>query len=153
MELAKAEIAGDSRTRGLRRGGPGRRKGIPNKTTQEVRTAAQRLVNDKRYRARLRRRLIDGTAAPAVEVLMWHYAYGKPKDIDEHLNVDPSNWTREQCEAYLGGVPLVRVLCMSTQTAPLLVRQREQTNTLGRCEDPLERQAESGASERRTVGQ
>ena len=59
---------------GLRKGGPGRPKGTPNKTTTEVKLAAQALVDDPLYRKQLRRRMIGGTLAPAIEVMLWHYA-------------------------------------------------------------------------------
>jgi hypothetical protein len=56
----------------------GRKKGTPNKATREVKQAAARLVEDRTYRANLRKRLQRGEAAPAVEVMLWHYAYGQP---------------------------------------------------------------------------
>jgi hypothetical protein len=55
----------------------GRRKGSLNKTTQEIRDLAQRLLSDRIYRANLRQRLRDGTAGQ-IEVLLFYYAYGKP---------------------------------------------------------------------------
>lgn len=58
----------------------GRPRGVPNKTTRQVREIAQRLVEDPKYVASLVRRLGAGKIAPAVEVMLWHYAYGKPKD-------------------------------------------------------------------------
>jgi hypothetical protein len=57
----------------------GRRKGIPNKATQEIRDLAQRLLSDRVYRANLKQRLRDGTAGQ-IEVLLFYYAYGKPVD-------------------------------------------------------------------------
>lgn len=64
--------------------GPGRPKGGLNKTTIEVRDASRALVEDPGYRAELIKRLIAGTA-PHMETLLWHYAYGKPKDVVEIL--------------------------------------------------------------------
>lgn len=64
----------------LRRGGSGRQKGTPNNTTAEVREVAQRLVEDEKYQAKLRERLLEGTLPPAVETLLWHYSYGRPVD-------------------------------------------------------------------------
>ena len=66
----------------------GRPKGTPNKVTAEVRLAARGLMEDPAYLARLRRRLRAGKCAPAVECMLWHYAYGKPKDQVEVLNAD-----------------------------------------------------------------
>lgn len=59
--------------------GPGRPKGIPNKVTAEIRQLARHLLQDKAYRRSLRRRLVNGTLGP-LEIVLWHYAYGKPKD-------------------------------------------------------------------------
>ena len=67
----------------LRRGG-GRPKGSPNKATREIRDAARALVEDPAYRRALAKRLRNGKA-PQMEVLLHHYAYGKPK---ETLDVD-----------------------------------------------------------------
>ncbi len=61
----------------------GRQKGIPNKVTREVRAAARRLVADREYRRNLRERLRAGTAGQ-MEVVLWQYAYGKPKDAQGH---------------------------------------------------------------------
>jgi hypothetical protein len=62
------------------RTGKGRPKGSPNKVSSEVRAIAKALVEDRAYREGLQERLRDGTAAPAVEVMLWNYAYGKPKN-------------------------------------------------------------------------
>lgn len=59
--------------------GPGRRKGVPNRITPEVRECARRLVEDADYCANLLVRLRGGTAGQ-MEVLLWQYAYGKPRD-------------------------------------------------------------------------
>jgi hypothetical protein len=75
---------------------------VPNKVTREVRDAARKLVEDERYRAKLGERLESGKLAPAMETMLWHYAYGKPKetvdvefpggvpvDLIRHVIVDP----------------------------------------------------------------
>ena len=67
-------------TSGLKRGGPGRRRGVPNKVTAEARVACGELVDDPLYRERLKARLLAGKLPPALECLLWHYAKGKPKD-------------------------------------------------------------------------
>jgi hypothetical protein len=67
---------------GRRKGQPktgGRRRGTPNKATSAIREAAQKLLEDKDYQAALKTRLRRGTAG-AVEPLLYHYAYGKPKE-------------------------------------------------------------------------
>lgn len=75
-------------TSGLKRGGPGRTKGVPNKATVEVRELSRSLVNDDDYLVKLRAQLRAGRCAPAVESMLWHYAYGKPKDTIEHTGPD-----------------------------------------------------------------
>ena len=66
-------------TSGLWRGGsPGRPAGTPNRATKEARLFCQRLVSDSEYRENLEARLRAGTLPPALESLIWHYAYGKP---------------------------------------------------------------------------
>ena len=74
-------------TSGLRRGGPGRPPGTPNKATKEVRAFCQRLVADPEYRAALERRWREGSLPPAVEAMVWSYAVGKPPqslDVTRH---------------------------------------------------------------------
>lgn len=63
--------------------GKGRIKGVPNKATVQVRELAQGLVNDTDYLVKLRAQLRAGKCAPAVESMLWHYAFGKPKDVVE----------------------------------------------------------------------
>lgn len=63
----------------LRIGGPGRPKGSVNKTTRDAKMLATEFVENEAYRASLTRRLNNGKA-PHMETLLWHYAYGKPKE-------------------------------------------------------------------------
>lgn len=70
-------------TSGLKRGGGGRKPGVPNKVTVEVRDASRLLVEDAGYRDGLKGRLKSGKA-PHMETLLWQYAYGKPKETTEH---------------------------------------------------------------------
>lgn len=67
-------------TSGLKRGSPGRPKGVPNRVTTEARSACAEVVDDPVYRERLKARLLAGKLPPALECLVWHYAKGKPKD-------------------------------------------------------------------------
>jgi hypothetical protein len=59
--------------------GPGRPKGLQNRNTLEVKQLATRILQDKDYLEALQRRLLRGEAGP-IEVTLWHYAYGKPKE-------------------------------------------------------------------------
>ena len=49
---------------------------------------AKALVEDPIYRLRLQTRLKSGKIAPAVETMLWFYAYGKPKETVEHSGPD-----------------------------------------------------------------
>lgn len=69
-------------TSGLKRGGPGRKPGIPNKASAEIKEIARRLLTDPKYVESLTRRLPAGKA-PHMETLLHHYAYGKPKEEHE----------------------------------------------------------------------
>ncbi len=57
----------------------GRGKSTPNKTTVEVRRLAREFLEDPAYRRSLRQRLIQGRAQH-LETLLWHYAFGKPRE-------------------------------------------------------------------------
>ena len=71
----------------LKRGGPGRPAGVPNKATREIKEAARAIVEDPAYVARLKERIKAGKAAH-METLLFHYAYGTPKNtLDVNANV------------------------------------------------------------------
>lgn len=59
--------------------GRGRPPGVPNKVSREIKAAARALVEDPDYVASLTARLTAGKA-PHMETLLFHYAYGKPRD-------------------------------------------------------------------------
>ena len=63
-------------------GNPAGRPPGPNKATREIKEAARALLEDREYQAALKVRLREGTAG-AVEPLLYHYGYGKPKDVVE----------------------------------------------------------------------
>lgn len=76
-------------TAGLRRGGPGRPKGVPNKATQEAREVCAAMVDDPVYRQKLKSDFQRRKVHPAVEQMIWHYAKGKPKDTLAIENAPP----------------------------------------------------------------
>lgn len=47
---------------------------------EAVKMMAQALVTDPLYLLGLQKRMRDGKVAPAVEVALWNYAFGKPKE-------------------------------------------------------------------------
>lgn len=63
--------------------GKGRPKGRTNYATRAIKDIATGLLTDPVYQAELRTRLHEGKA-PHMETLLFHYAYGKPKDVTAH---------------------------------------------------------------------
>lgn len=59
-------------------------------------------MDDPRYRAALKKRLIAGTLAPAVETMLWFYSKGKPKDRVE-FGADKS--LAQLCIEAINGTP------------------------------------------------
>jgi len=78
-------------TSGLKRGGPGRKKGVPNKATLEIKAFAKSVLENPTYRANLERRAIRGTLHSSIEVQLYHYAYGVPKQTFE-IEGDQPRW-------------------------------------------------------------
>jgi hypothetical protein len=62
-----------------RTAGPGRPKGRLNRATLECQRLAAQIVDDPHYLQELRQAMIDRTVAPAVEVMVWGYAKGRPR--------------------------------------------------------------------------
>lgn len=93
-------------TSGLRRGGPGRPKGVPNKATRDVQEAARAFLNNPKGLAALQQQYEEGKLPPAVWQLYMHYAYGKPKDtiaLEAPVALEiPILHTRAQMLAVLG---------------------------------------------------
>lgn len=63
---------------------PGRAKGSINKVGLEARNFALQFVRSITYRRSLVRRIRNDTLPAAVECMLHHYAYGKPKEQHEH---------------------------------------------------------------------
>lgn len=58
----------------------GRLKGVLNKVTREVKAFSQGVLEDPAVQAMLLSQARRGKLAPAVMTLLFHYAYGKPKE-------------------------------------------------------------------------
>jgi hypothetical protein len=75
-------VKNTGRKENLTNAGKGRPKGVQNKATREIKEAAKSLVERPEYVASLQQRIDEGKA-PHMETLLFHYAYGKPKDTVE----------------------------------------------------------------------
>lgn len=77
----KASKAPKPRGRPFGKGNPGRPAGATNKATRAVQELARELTTgNQAYMKNLKSRLESGKCAPAVEVLLFHYAHGRPPD-------------------------------------------------------------------------
>ena len=70
----------------------GRRRGTTNKVTAEARAVCAAIVDDPAYRKKLVARAKAGELPPAIEAMLWHYAYGKPKEQVEHAGGITISW-------------------------------------------------------------
>lgn len=68
-------------------------------TRQEVAKRARSVLESDDYQRSFQERVANGTLAPGVEQMIWHYAYGKPPE-EVNVNVsqqeDLSNLSTEQ---------------------------------------------------------
>ena len=62
----------------------GRTPGAVNKRTAEARDICRELLERPAVRKRYREQLDAGSLAPTIEAMLWHYAYGVPKQVVEH---------------------------------------------------------------------
>lgn len=67
----------------FQKGQGGRPKGAKNLRQPEVAGWARKLVEDRDYRQKFKARLLAGELSPAVETMLWYYAYGKPVETHE----------------------------------------------------------------------
>ena len=72
------------------KGGPGRPKASANKYTGDMRVFCRSLIENPTYRKDLEVKFKDGKQTPAMEQMVWYYAYGKPKETLE------ANWNLEK---------------------------------------------------------
>jgi hypothetical protein len=92
----------------------GRARGTPNRRTVHGREFAERLCNDAEYLANLEARAKAGRLPPGVEILLWHYAHGRPKEV---LELSGSIGTRD-------------VATMSTEELLAELEQHQRTTAL-----------------------
>jgi hypothetical protein len=70
----------------------GKRKGVQNKVTRAARALAKSIVEDRTVQAKLLSQARCGRLAPPVMAMLFHYAYGKPKEtvaLDGELESTP----------------------------------------------------------------
>jgi hypothetical protein len=60
--------------------GVGRKVGSTNKRNEGIEEFSRRLVEDPEYQTRLVQRAKQGSLAPGMETMFFHYAYGKPRE-------------------------------------------------------------------------
>ena len=73
----------------------GQKPAPPAKISPNARTIAQAIVNDPIYRENLLLRVRVGDA-PQMEQLLWHYAYGKPREsVEFHGTIGVEKIIRE----------------------------------------------------------
>jgi len=72
--------------------GPGRPKGSLNKRTLEAKAFARQLVSDPIYLQNLQTALEERKVEASIEAMIWHYAYGKPKEsVEVQYNLEALN--------------------------------------------------------------
>ena len=72
--------------------GPGRPKGSLNKRTLEAKAFARQLVSSPTYLQKLQAAFENRTVDTSIEAMVWHYAYGKPKEsIEIQYNFEALN--------------------------------------------------------------
>ena len=105
----------------------GRRKGTPNKVTAEARAVCAAILDDPTYRTNLTARARAGTLAPAVEAMLWHYAFGKPRnslDVTVGPAGDLSELSTEDLYAHMVTVTFEPLVDLDVALAPMLAEIR-----------------------------
>ena len=106
----------------------GRPPGSVNAIHKRVRAIAQQILGSQEYVASLNARIKDGTLPPAMETLLWHYAYGKPRDqiqltvMDERLEAAPVEDLEERARLVIDRISRARekIKAQGAQPAPQL---------------------------------
>lgn len=76
----------------MRRGNPGNKgqgSAQDRRDHAEVRRISRKLVLDPVYQRTLRDKLHDGTLHPSVQTMLWSFAFGKPKELEEEKKAVP----------------------------------------------------------------
>ena len=86
--------------------GPGRPKGSLNQRTIEAKALARGLLNDPTYRQNLQADLKNRKVEASIEAMLWHYAYGRPKEsLELSWNLEKLTDTElDQLETLVKGV-------------------------------------------------
>ena len=88
----------------------------PKKRRGEAARFATQIVESDDYRMSLRLRAANGTLPPAIEQMLWHYAYGQPRDKMERP-------TDAKGRASLEQVPTHELSARASRLAGLLAQQ------------------------------
>lgn len=99
----------------------------------EVQKAARKILENGDYQASLVLRAKLGTLPPAVETMLWHYAYGKPA---ENLNVNVQDQTD------LSSLSVEDLAGRALQLARALQEAREAASTINvKVQEPVRAQS------------
>jgi hypothetical protein len=76
---------------GLRKGGTNKGAGRPRVTPEDrqVKKICKKLILNPEYQQVIKRKMLDCTLHPSVQILLWYYAYGKPKETVETKQITP----------------------------------------------------------------
>lgn len=81
----------------LKRGNPGNKSTHKTAEEKEVQKIAKKLL-DPKYLKNLKARLLSGKIQPGVEVAIWQYAHGRPKELIETKQIVPIRISHEYTE-------------------------------------------------------
>jgi hypothetical protein len=56
------------------------------------------ILDDPAYQQRIRERALKGKLAPAIDSLLWHYRWGKPKEAAEVQGTLTVRWQDEEAD-------------------------------------------------------
>lgn len=82
----------------LRKGNPHKGKSAALVAQEKEAQKIARKLLDPKYLANLKARLATGKIQPGVEVAIWQYAYGRPKELIETKQIVPIRISHEYTE-------------------------------------------------------